>query len=206
MTDHAINFCIKNKSHLIFPSTFVYGNTKAKFYTEKTNCNPANIYTLSKYLSENLLKFYAENHGLRVVILRLFNIYGFNQDKSFLIPKIFLSLKKKVYLNSFNFLRDYVHISDVTAAFEKCLYYKKKQFDIFNIGSGKSYSISFLIETIKKISKKRLNIYSKNISSVNEVYSSKADIQKAIKELKWKPTISIKEGLKNYYCLLKSKN
>lgn len=199
MTRHAINFCIKNNSHLIFPSTFVYGKNKAKIYKENMKCKPANIYTLSKYLSENMLKIFSKTHELKVTILRLFNVYGLNQNKEFLIPKIFLSLKRKIYLNSFNFSRDYIHISDVARAFERCLFYKKKKFEIFNIGSGKSYSIRFLIKMITKISRTKLNIYSKNIKIAGEVRNTRANIQKAKNNLKWNPKTSIEKGLKNYY-------
>ena len=71
----------------------------------------------------------------------------------------------------------------------------KRNFEIINIGSGKSYSINEIIKTIQKIYGKNIFLKNKNINRKNEILHTKLDINKAIKTLKWKPRWSLKRGL-----------
>ena len=65
---------------IIFCSSFsVYGNEKSPI-KENTLPKPRNTYGLSKYLAENLLKYYADKYGINVIVLRFDGIYGKNQN------------------------------------------------------------------------------------------------------------------------------
>jgi nucleoside-diphosphate-sugar epimerase len=136
--------------------------------------------------------------NLKIIILRIFNVYGFGQKKFFLIPKLFLSLKKKVFLNSISYKRDFVYIDDVIYAFLKAMSVKKN-FSIINVGGGKSYSIKQLIKKIFKITKQQLNINYQNKVLPGEPLSVCADILKAKRVLNWSPKVKMDEGLKKYF-------
>jgi nucleoside-diphosphate-sugar epimerase len=195
---HAVEYCKKHSAKLIFPSSVVYGDIKKKKLSEKLTPSPANPYTLSKFLTENLFYFYSKMFNLKIIILRIFNVYGFGQKKSFLIPKLFLSLQKKVFLNSISYKRDFVYIDDVIYAFLKAMSVKKN-FSIINVGGGKSYSIKQLIKKIFKITKQQLNIHYQNKVLPGEPLSVCADILKAKRVLNWSPKVKMDEGLKKYF-------
>jgi nucleoside-diphosphate-sugar epimerase len=195
---HAVEYCKKHSAKLIFPSSVVYGDIKHKKFSEKLMPSPTNPYTLSKFLTENIFYFYSKMFNLKIIILRIFNVYGAGQKKLFLIPKLFSSLQKKVFLNSISYKRDFVYIDDVIYAFIKAISVKKN-FSIINVGSGKSYSIKQLIKKIFKITKQQLNIHYQNKILPGEPASVCADTLKAKKVLNWSPKVKIDEGLKKYF-------
>jgi nucleoside-diphosphate-sugar epimerase len=67
-----------------------------------------------------------------------------------------IKYKKIKKLNFYNFSRDYLYIDDLMAAIIKSTKYKKKNFEIFNIGSGKSISAKDLANMIARIIKKKI--------------------------------------------------
>ena len=66
--------------------------------------------------------------------------------------------------------------------------------EIFNVGSGLSYSFEDIIRKIEKISKIKLEIeYNENESFIEDII---ADISKIKSELYWEPRIKIDDGLR----------
>ena len=68
------------------------------------------------------------------------------------------------------------------------------KFEVFNVGSGKSYSFSEVIEKIEKITLKKLNLQYEE-SEENFIGEITADISKLNNKIKWEPKISFDEGL-----------
>ena len=177
---------------MIFVSSYVYGNPKYSPIDEKHPISPHNAYTRSKYLAEQLCEFYAKNSNLSVIILRPFNIFGKTLPKGFLISNLLKSIKtnEKVTIVNKDSKRDFLHVDDLIDVILKMMNFDCK-FDIFNIGSGKSYSFNEIIEKIEKIS---TNLqYEQNEADFIE--DIKADISKLDNKIKWHPKISFEEGL-----------
>ena len=91
--------------------------------------------------------------------------------------------------------RDYVYIDDLCSAIVKAINYEGNKY-IFNIGSGKSYSVKEIIDFIQNIHGTSHDIKEKKIIRKNEIQNTIADITLAKKELGWFPIYDIKEGLK----------
>ena len=195
-TLNILEYCIKkNIKKMIFVSSYVYGNPKYSPIDEKHPISPHNAYTRSKYLAEQLCEFYAKNSNLSVIILRPFNIFGKTLPKGFLISNLLKSIKtnEKVTIVNKDSKRDFLHVDDLIDVILKMMNFDCK-FDIFNIGSGKSYSFNEIIEKIEKISTKKLNLqYEQNEADFIE--DIKADISKLDNKIKWHPKISFEEGL-----------
>ena len=84
--------------------------------------------------------------------------------------------------------RDFIHVDDLANAFIKAI--KSKSVNkIYNLGSGKKISIN----TIAKIFGGKKKFIPKR---PGEPKNSLADISKIKKEIKWKPKVSIEEGIK----------
>ena len=68
------------------------------------------------------------------------------------------------------------------------------KFEIFNVGSGKSYSFNEVIKKIEKITSKKINLEYKQ-NEENFIENIKADISKINNAIGWNPKMSFEEGL-----------
>ena len=203
--------CIKQLkiSNLIFSSTAAVYKQKIQKLDEKSNLYSKNAYGLSKIKCESEVKS-LDNSESKYCILRFFNVTSsivksqigeFHNPETHLLPLIIhATLNKKsirVYGNNYKTkdgtcLRDYIHILDIVRGIEKSIKYllkKNTKNQIFNLGSGVSYSVKEVIDCSFKVLKKSTKIkYLKK-----RKYDSPklvCDIQKAKNILDWKPLYS----------------
>ena len=194
---NALEYCRVNKTKLIFLSSYLYGNCKKIPIKENAPIEATNPYALSKLLAEKLCYFYKNNFQVNNIILRVFNLYGPGQPKEYLLSKITNQVRYEniIKVDNLSPKRDYVYIDDLCSAIVKAINYKGNE-HIFNIGSGKSYSVKEVIEFIQNIYGTSLNIDEKKLIRKNEILNTIADIKLAKKELEWSPIYELKEGLK----------
>ena len=200
-----INFAKKNKvKKIIFASTFNVYNENFKVYKlkETSECKPKSLYAISKLAAENYLRVYATHLGLKWNILRMFNIYGPGQDrknKNLGMISIFLNMAKnnpKVLVKgSLKRFRDFIYIDDVIEAWYKLALDKKNYNKIYNLGSGTKTSLKVLFDLIAKTLNKKIFI-KEAVGTPGDFLGCYADISKIKKDLKFKPRIKLKEGLK----------
>lgn len=191
-------FCrTKKVKKLIYLNSYTYGNPQYLPIDEKHPLAFHSPYNKSKYLAENLLINYLENIT-NVVSLRLFNIYGPNQDDNFLIPTILKQIEgNNINVKDLEPKRDYLYIEDLLNLLD--LIIKKDSLNgVFNVGSGKSYSVKEIIDTVLNILDTNLKIESQNLRRENEVMDCVADIKKLTNQLDWLPNYSLIDGLKDY--------
>ena len=177
-------------------SSSVYGIKNKLPHKEDMGKDCLNPYAISKSNSEDMCIKYFKKYGLNCVILRYFNVYGERQPtKGNYAPIVgrFLKLKKEqkdlTIVGDGKQKRDYTHVKDVVKA--NLLAAKIDCFggEIFNIGSGKNYSV---LDLAKMINHKYIFIPKRD----GEVDATLADINKAKDKLNWFPNIDIKEWLK----------
>jgi len=182
---------------MIFASSYVYGKPNYLPIDENHPISAFNPYCQSKLLGEILCKSYNKDFGVPVIIFRPFNIYGKGQDDNFLIPLIMKQIIKngKILLKDSRPKRDFVYIDDVVNAYCKAVEYDKTEFEIFNIGSGISYSVKKISEMIASNYDKDIKIEFSEERRQNEVMDTIADITKANKILNWHPKVDLREGL-----------
>ena len=140
---------INNIPKFIFSSTSaIYGNTKTP--TSETNLtNPISPYATTKLIGENYCKLYNKIYGLDTVCLRYFNVYGnrMNNEGGYkLVMPIFkdqiLNNKPLTINNDGEQRRDFVHVEDIVEANILSAIQKNSCGEIFNVGSGKNYSVN----------------------------------------------------------------
>ena len=165
-TQENFNFTIKmlelSRSHevkkFIFSSTSaVYGLENRPPLKESMRTDCLNPYSAAKLASEKFCKLYYNLYGLKTVSLRYFNVYGKRQRSSGqYAPVVGTFLNKYKNKNKLTVvgdgkqIRDYVHVKDVVRANILAAESNKKEIngDIFNVGSGKGYSILDLVKMI----------------------------------------------------------
>ncbi|MCK5050766.1 MAG: NAD-dependent epimerase/dehydratase family protein [Candidatus Cloacimonetes bacterium] len=184
-TLNMLELCRINKAKFIFTSSYVYGKPKYLPIDEEHPTEAFNPYCQSKLIGEDLCKTYNKDFGVPVIIFRPFNIYGPGQNGNFLIPLIQKQIKDDgiVQLKDPRPKRDYIHVDDVVDAYCKAVKYNKTDFDIFNIGSGTSYSVKEIAEMLVTKSGKNISIEFSEERRENEVLDTVCDNRKTIKKL-----------------------
>jgi nucleoside-diphosphate-sugar epimerase len=195
-TLNALEISRLNNAKFIYISSYVYGQPKYLPIDEKHPVDNFNPYSSSKILCEDLCKSYNKHFGVKVTIIRPFNLYGPDQNNKFLIPMIIDQAKKgHICLNDHRPKRDFLYIDDAIESFIRLLVFETDSIEIFNLGSGISYSIKEIIDTISLLMNKKLTVEYRNIIRENEILETKADIKKISSKLNWEPKVTFKEGL-----------
>ena len=196
-TLNILEYCITKKiKKMIFVSSYVYGNPKYLPIDEEHPIDPHNAYTKSKYLAEQLCEFYAKNSDLNIIILRPFNIFGKTLPDGFLISNLLKSIQtnEKITIVNKDSKRDFLHIDDFVECVLKAIDYDTK-FDIFNVGTGISFSFDEIIEKIEFYTSKKINLEFFDDQKIF-IEDIKADISKIRKKINWIPKVKFDEGLK----------
>jgi len=203
---------LNKKIRIIFTSTVsLYGlNLKNEILTEKKITNALTTYDLHKKFAEEQLLFANRLDHIEAIILRFSNVYGLSSSKSKnknrgifnqLIKKSIKNCKIYAYNNGKPF-RDFIHINDAVNSIIKSISLKNTKINLFNICSGKSYSLLKFFNTIKDLVYlyKKIEvkiIFVKNPDNFNKINSRnfRGSNFRAKKYLKWQPKISIKKGI-----------
>ena len=154
-----IEFCKKCKARRIFfiSSSSVYSNKNLLPFHENQNIKPDNSLGTSKYSSEKILKKAFHKLKTKVVILRVFTVYGNNmRKKQFLYQAIkkFKSNKKTLTFWNKDTLRNFVHLDDLTNILINLSRIETPKFTIYNIASNKSHKIETIIDHLQDLSGK----------------------------------------------------
>lgn len=191
-----LEYCkYKKVKKIIYVSTYVYGNPKYCPVDEKHPINPHTAYSESKYIGERLCEFYCNNFDLNVTILRPFNIFGESMKTGFLISNLINSVKtgKKLTIVNKNSRRDFLHVNDFVDLIIKILEHDFK-FEIFNVGSGVSYSFEQIVNKIENMMSQKINLeYEEDKNTY--IDNITADISKLRNYMAWEPKISLDNGL-----------
>ena len=190
-------------------SSSEYGLKKSAM-KEKDMLAPINHYGATKAAISLAASVFSNTYELPICTLRLFSPYGYFEDSRRFIPTLIQRVidGKIAELSNPNYVRDFIFIADVIDVFMHILSSKKKYSGVLNIGSGKQYTLKQVVEEIKLLSKGKLKAAWNNRSS-NQLEPNfwKADISHTKKVFNWKPTTTLRQGLKKtYQWMLENKN
>lgn len=194
-TLNILSLCKKyNVKRLVLSTTSaIYGLKNTGPLNEDMPPDCLNAYSLSKYNAEQACKLYSSMYGVDTVGLRYFNVYGPNQPKKGpYAPVIGVFTRQKKANQNLTVVgdgeqtRDYVHVSDVVKANLLAATHKKNLFgEIFNVGTGKNYSVNWIASKIEPNSTKITRIPPRqgeardtiaNTSKIENILGWKADI------------------------------
>ena len=201
---------------IIFSSSaLVYGNTVKQSIDEQHSLNSNSPYAESKILSEKALLSKSQNsNDLSIGILRYFNpagadtsgFIGDNPNSIYknlfvILDDIALGLKDniEIYGNDYETsdgtcIRDYLHVTDLAEGHINLieLLNKTSSNQIFNLGSGRGYSV---LEVLREYEKANKVTFIKKITQRREgdVPILRADTSQAEKLLGWENKFSLEE-------------
>jgi len=155
---------------------FVLSSTAAVYRSseeplrEESPLGPTNVYGQTKLMTEQALEWYRQIHGLHFAALRYFNASGAlpgrgeaHQPESHLIPRVLqIALGKAeaaaIYGTDYptpdgTCIRDYIHLGDLVSAHMLALdALGERDRLVYNIGSGKGFSVREVIEAARAVS------------------------------------------------------
>ena len=175
-------------------SSSCYGIPKKYPTKENESIDTRYPYAFSKNIGEQLIQHWSKVYNINYISLRLFNVYGTRSRTHgaygaalgiFLRQKI--SGKAYTVVGDGNQKRDFVYVSDVCNAFFQSIISKKKNL-ILNIGYGKPHSVNYLTKLLGGP-----KIFIPRRPSEPDI--THADIKRAIKFIKWRPKITLEEGI-----------
>ena len=194
-TLRALEYCRKHKAKLVFISSYLYGNPESLPIFETAPVFTPNPYALSKKTAEDYCTFYTEAYNVPTLILRPFNIYGYGQSTSFLIPLLINQVlkQKEIHVKDLEPKRDYLHIHDFIEAIVKSIEFTGHE--IVNIGFGESYSVKEIIDCIQAICHTNYPVKTDAVVRQAEIMNTVAEISKAKELFNWQPRLSLTDGL-----------
>lgn len=166
-------------------------------YVEDTPPVVGDTYSTSKTCQDLICQSYALTYDLPVIIVRASNIYGPGDlNTSRLIPRSILNLLEgkspMLYDGVANYVREFIYVEDVAAAFDTLLQYGKIG-QAYNIGGTEHFKIREVIQMIvdKMNPEASIDIQKKDFYEIPEQYLN-AD---KLKSLGWSPKTDMNIGL-----------
>jgi dTDP-L-rhamnose 4-epimerase len=161
------------------------------------------VYAISKYHQERLCLTVGRAYEIDTIGLRFFNIFGTRQALSnpytgvlAIFASRFLNNKPPLINEDGNQRRDFVSVYDVAQACRLALESPVAAGKVFNIGSGKSYSILEVAEKMSRVLD-RSDIEPEIVGKcrVGDIRNCFADITLAQQVLGYEPRVTLDQGL-----------
>lgn len=216
-----INLCNAMRTHsvknLIFSSSAtVYGEQKVMPITEEMPKQPAtNPYGWTKWMIEEILKgVHTADPEWNIILLRYFNPIGAHKSgligedpqgiPNNLVPyvaQVAVGIRPYVQVYGDDYetpdgtgVRDYIHVLDLAKGHLKALekLAEKPGVEVYNLGTGKGYSVFDVIHAYEKACGKELpyKVVGRRAGDIAYCYG---DAGKAERELGWKAQYSIED-------------
>jgi dTDP-L-rhamnose 4-epimerase len=161
------------------------------------------IYALSKYDQERMCLLIGRAYDIPAVALRFFNIFGTRQALSNPYTGV-LAIFASRYLNGKPPLinedgyqqRDFVSVSDIAQACRLALETPAAAGQVFNVGSGRQYTIREIAERMARVlGKEHLTPEITGKYRMGDIRHCFADISRARAVLGYEPRITLEKGL-----------
>ncbi len=195
----------KVQNFVLTSSSSVYGNSTQIPFKEDDSATdkPISPYAATKKASEVLGHTYSSLYGLQITVVRPFTVYG-PRGRPDMAPWLFL--KAALCGNAISKFgdgstrRDYTYIDDFVSGFIGALNYinNESKFNIFNLGNSATVSLNEAIETIEKVTDKKIKINQLPMQP-GDVNLTNADISKAKEAFGYDPKTSFSEGMGEFF-------
>jgi UDP-glucuronate 4-epimerase len=221
-TFHVLELCreFSVERLILGSSASVYGaNSPVPFQEEHIDLQPISPFAVTKLEAENLARDHARVHGLAVVCLRFFSMYGPRIRPDSAITKFTEALESGNALRILgdgSSVRDFTWVRDAVPAVLAALEYpfvathagsirngngngvqSAAPFEIFNIGAANPISIDAMIASLETVTRHQAN-REYLPAQLGDVPVSFADNSKARRVLGFVPAMPLEQGLEEF--------
>ena len=185
--------------HLVYASSSsVYGgNEKTPFSEEDRVDNPVSLYAATKKADELMAGCYSHLYGLKATGLRFFTVYG-PWGRPDMSPMLFASAilagEPIRVFNHGDMLRDFTYIDDIVEGVVRVLDRVPEKHEVFNIGCSSPVKLmDFISEMERALGREAEKVMLP--MQPGDVYQTYADTGKLERELGYKPSVKLREGI-----------
>jgi len=191
---HKVRKFIYAESSAVYEGSEIYPTPEWEF-------KPQSFYALSKASGKMLIDGYARYYNINTTSLRYFCVYGPYQDYRRSIPPLFSSFIIKLLKGQTPIIygdgskrRDFIYVDDINDFHIQCIENSQTDGKTFNLGSGRNYSVTEILNIIsKQMGKEDIIPYYKD-DLPGETFQNLADITEAM-QIGWYPKTSLEDGL-----------
>lgn len=177
-------------------SSSVYGDAETYPTPEGTTPRPLSPYGVTKLACEHLVHAYATQFGLDAVVLRYFTIYGPRQRPDMALTRMIRcaaeGLPFELYGDGTQ-SRSFTYVDDAVEATIRAME-RGQSGATFNVGGGEEVSMLEAIETLGRVSGRRLELV-RLPRRDGDARRTAADTSRIRAELGWEPGTPFAQGL-----------
>jgi nucleoside-diphosphate-sugar epimerase len=194
----AIRHAAPDLRRMLYASTSsVYGRFGSG--DESLPVKPISPYGVTKLAGENLCRAYGEEHGLPVVVLRYFSVFGPRQRPDmgyFKFVKALLRDEPIVVYGDGQQVRGNTYVSDCVAATMAAV--QSVPGEVYNVGGGEAAGVWDILRKLEALAGHRARVRQESARPGDQRYTL-ADTNKLRRHCGWEPRISLDEGLRRQW-------
>jgi UDP-glucose 4-epimerase len=155
-------------------------------------------YGVTKLAGEQLCRVYHANHGLDVVALRFFTVYGPRQRPDMAFRRFCEAAASGAPIRLFGDgrqSRDFTFVADVVGALRVAAAAPGAGGRAYNVGAGAPVSLNAALEQLAALAGRPLDVRRSERES-GDVLHTAADTARARRDLGWRPQTSLADGLR----------
>ena len=173
--------------------------------TPETRINPQNQYAISKYTQEMIAVNLGKRYNIPSVALRYSIVQGPRQSfynaysgaMRIFALHLYFSKQPVIYEDGMQ-MRDYVNYRDVVEANILVLRDDRANYQCFNVGGGRVYSVVDFYKKVQQITGKDIEPVISRYYRYGDTRHIFSDISK-LKSLGWEPRVPIEESIREYW-------
>ena len=189
---------------LFSSSRMVYGKISTTPVSEQHPTDPLSLYGIHKLLAEKYYRYYTHTFGMDTVSIRIPNPYGPRQQmkhNKYSIVGWFvrqaMENKSITVFGDGSQERDYLYVDDIVDAFIELTMHGVSG-EVYNIGTQERVTFGGMVDAVlaEVGTGTKINIPWPESYEKNETGNYVADTSKIESITPWKPSVSLKEGIK----------
>lgn len=187
---------------VLFGSAGEYGDHGQPLGEERRE-KPLDPYSATKLAATNLGLMYHRSFGLPCTVVRPFVVYGPGESAHRLIPSIFATAAAgggPVDFTAGTQRRDFVYVDDVAEGALRAALVPAAAGEVLNLGTGIATSVRDMASRAIEVSGNRVvPHFGARPMRVGEPLCLVADMAKTERILGWRPRVSLREGLQDFW-------
>ena len=196
-----LEYARKNDCEIVFAATSSVYNGVAPPQGEEARIPVSDFYTEPRLMMERLGELYNKRHGLKVVGLRYFSVYGPNERSkgkyANLVSQFLWDMmegRPAVIYGDGTQKRDFTYVEDVVDANLRAQK-SDVRFGIYNVGTGRNYTLNALVDILNERLGTRIPAQYVENKIKGYVAETLADTRKAKKEIGFGSKVSLSDGI-----------
>jgi len=185
-------------------SSSVYGGCESLPLREDSPCRPVSPYGVTKLAAEHLCHLYARNMALPVVSLRYFTVYGPRQRPDMAFHRFLKAARDGQPLTVYGDgtqTRDFTYVDDIVSA-TRAAATSGRAGAAYNVGGGERVALNDVLELLREVTGRRLEVRHE-ATQKGDMRDTFADTAAARRDLGFRPTMTLREGLAREWQWLK---